>query len=58
MQLVNTRDNLWGGLGVGGTYAWGDDKYAMHGQVDVNTSLANFGSSFSLAGTAGLTVKF
>lgn len=58
VQLVNTQDNLWGGLGVGGTYAWGDDKYAMHGQVDVNTSLANFGSSFSLAGTAGLTVKF
>ena len=58
VEFVNSQDNLWGGLGIGGTYAWGDDKYAVHGQVGVNTSLVNFGSSFSLAGTAGLTVKF
>ncbi|MFK4809055.1 autotransporter outer membrane beta-barrel domain-containing protein, partial [Devosia sp. ZW T5_3] len=58
VELVNTQDNLWGGLGIGGTYAWGDDKYAIHGQAGVNTSLVNFGSSYSLAGTAGLTVKF
>jgi outer membrane autotransporter protein len=58
VELVNTQDNLWGGLGIGGTYSWGDDKYAIHGQAGVNTSLVNFGSSYSLAGTAGLTVKF
>ena len=58
VELVNTQDYLWGGLGVGGTYAWGDDKYALHGQVGINTSLVNFGNSFSLAGTAGLTVRF
>ncbi len=58
VQLVNTQDNLWGGVGVGGTYTWGDDKYALHGQAGVNTSLVNFGGSYSLAGTAGLTVKF
>lgn len=58
VKLVGTQDNLWGGLGIGGTYAWGDDKYAVHGQAGVNTSLVNFGSSFSLTGTAGLTVRF
>ncbi len=58
VELVNTQDNLWGGLGIGGTYSWGDDKYAVHGQAGVNTSLVNFGSSYSFAGTAGLTVKF
>ncbi len=58
VALVNTQDNLWGGLGIGGTYAWGDDKYAIHGQAGVNTSLVDFGSSYSLAGTAGLTVRF
>lgn len=56
--LVNTRDNLWGGLGIGGTYAWGDDRYAVHGQVSVDTSFVNFGRSFRLAGTAGLTFRF
>ncbi|WP_246132725.1 autotransporter outer membrane beta-barrel domain-containing protein [Devosia ginsengisoli] len=58
VELVNTQDNLWGGLGIGGTYAWGDDKYAIHGQGSANTSLVNFGNSVSLAGTAGLTVRF
>jgi len=58
VELVNTQDNLWGGLGIGGTYAWGDDKYAIHGQAGVNTSLVNFGSSYSLTATGGLTVRF
>lgn len=58
VQLVNTQDNLWGGVGIGGTYTWADDKYALHGEAHVNTSLANFGNSYSLAGTAGLTVRF
>ncbi|OAM76354.1 autotransporter outer membrane beta-barrel domain-containing protein [Devosia elaeis] len=58
VELVNTQDNLWGGLGIGGTYAWGDDEYAVHGQVGVNTSLVNFGGSYNLAGTAGLKVRF
>lgn len=58
VELVNTQDNLWGGLGLGGTYSWGDGKYALHGQAGVNTSLVNFGNSYSLAGTAGLTVRF
>ena len=58
VALVNTQDNLWGGLGLGGTYSWGNGKYALHGQAGVNTSLINFGSSHSISGTAGLTVKF
>lgn len=58
VALVNTQDSLWGGVGIGGTYAWGDDRYALHGQAGVNTSLVNFGSSSSLTGTAGLTVRF
>ncbi|WLS10540.1 autotransporter outer membrane beta-barrel domain-containing protein (plasmid) [Shinella sumterensis] len=58
VELVNTQDNFWGGLGLGGTYSWGDGKYALHGQAGVNTSLVNFGNSYSLAGTVGLTVRF
>ena len=58
VELINTQDNLWGGVGIGGTYTWGDEKFAIHGQTGVNTSLVNFGSSYSLTGTAGLTVRF
>lgn len=58
VELVNTQDNLWGGLGIGGSYSWGNDKYAIHGEAGVNTSLVNFGSSYSLTGTAGFTVRF
>lgn len=58
VELVNTQDNLWDGLGLGGTYSWGDGKYALHGQAGVNTSLVNFSNSYSLAGTVGLTVRF
>lgn len=58
VELINTQDNLWGGVGIGGTYTWGDEKYAIHGQTGVNTSLVNFGSSYSLTGTAGLAVRF
>lgn len=58
VELVNTQDKLWGGLGIGGSYSWGNDKYAIHGEAGVNTSLVNFGSSYSLTGTAGFTVRF
>ena len=55
---LGSFENSEGGLGIGGTYAWGDDKYAVHGQVGVNTSLIYFGNSFGLTGTVGLTVRF
>lgn len=58
VRLVSEKENLWGGLGLGGTYAWGNDKFALHGQVMVDASLVDFGSSCGISGTAGLTVKF
>lgn len=56
--LVSEQESLWAGLGLGGSYAWGNDKYALHGQATVDTSLINFGRSYGISGTAGLTVKF
>jgi fibronectin-binding autotransporter adhesin len=58
VELTSSQDSVWGGLGLGGTYNWGDGKYALHGEAGVNTSLINFGRSYSLTGTAALTVKF
>ncbi|QEE20138.1 autotransporter outer membrane beta-barrel domain-containing protein [Youhaiella tibetensis] len=58
VEFTNTQDDFWGGLGLGGTYSWRDDKYALHGEAGINTSLVNFGKSLSFAGTAGLSVRF
>lgn len=56
---LETRPNrLWGGLGLGGSYNWNDDKYSVFGEVSANSSLENFGDSYALAGTAGFRVKW
>ena len=57
-RFVSRKDELWGGLGVGGMYSWGADKYALFGEVSVNTSLDNFGDSYSVNGTAGFRVRW
>ena len=58
VKLTSEQEPLWGGVGVGGSYSWADDKYALHAEVTVNTSLANFGDSYGVTGTAGFRVKF
>jgi fibronectin-binding autotransporter adhesin len=58
VALVSTQESLWGGLGLGGTYSWGDERYVVHGQVGLNTSLTNFGNSYAVSGTAALAHKF
>ena len=52
------NEKLWGGLGLGGTYAWAGDRYALFGEVSVNTSLDNFGDSYSVNGIAGLRIRW
>ncbi|MGX7874101.1 autotransporter outer membrane beta-barrel domain-containing protein [Mesorhizobium sp. ORM6] len=51
-------ERLWGGLGLGGSYNWPDDKYSVFGEASINTSLAAFADSYSLNGTAGFRVKW
>ena len=58
VKFTSENDPLWGGIGVGGSYNWGDGKYALHGEASLNTSLRNFGDSYAAKGTVGLTVKF
>ena len=56
-RFVSSKDELWGGLGVGGMYSWGADKYALFGEVSVNTGL-DFGDSYSVNGTAGFRIRW
>lgn len=51
-------ERLWGGVGFGGSYNWNDDKYSVYAEVSAKTSLASFGDSYSLGGTAGFRVKW
>lgn len=58
VSFAHASDRLWGGIGAGGSYSWGDDKYALYGEVSVNTSLANFGDSYDYRGTAGFRMQW
>jgi fibronectin-binding autotransporter adhesin len=58
VAFANQADPLWGGVGLGGTYSWANDKYAVHGEASVNTSLDHFGQSYGLGATGGFTVKW
>ncbi len=56
--FTSRGDRLWGGVGLGGTYSWDNDKYTLFGQVGANSSLQNFGKSYALNGTLGFRMKW
>lgn len=58
VKFANEADPLWGGVGLGGSYDWGDGKYSLYGEASVDTSLRHVGGSYGFAGTGGLRVKF
>nr|WP_313015815.1 autotransporter outer membrane beta-barrel domain-containing protein [Brucella intermedia] len=58
VSFASEKDRLWGGVGVGGSYNWDNDKYSIYGEGIVNTSLNNFGDSYSLKGNVGFRVKW
>ncbi|MET4635365.1 autotransporter outer membrane beta-barrel domain-containing protein [Kaistia defluvii] len=56
--LASRSDRLWGGVGLGGSYDWNNDKYSIYGEGSVNTSLENVADSYDLKATAGFRVKW
>lgn len=58
VRFDSEPEKLWGGLGLGGSYGWGADKYALYGEVSVNTSLDDFGDSYSISGTGGFRISW
>ncbi len=56
--FTSKRESLWGGIGLGGSYNWNDDKYSIYGEGTVNTSLKNFGDSYAYKGTVGFRFKW
>lgn len=58
VDLVNRIDRLWGGVGLGGSYNWSDDKYSIYGEGSVSSSLHNFGDSVAYKATVGFRMKW
>ena len=56
--FANKQERLWGGIGLGGSYNWDNDKYSLYGEAAINTSFKNFGDSHSYKGTVGMRVKW
>lgn len=58
LRFTSRNDRVWGGIGLGGSYNWDSDQYSVYGEGSVNTSLNNFGDSYSYKGTIGLRIKW
>src|SRR5690606_13234589 len=56
-QIVNRERNLWGELGLGGTYNW-NDRITLYAQGSAETALGNFGRGYAMKGTMGFRVRF
>ncbi|NEH46767.1 autotransporter outer membrane beta-barrel domain-containing protein, partial [Rhizobium leguminosarum] len=57
-SVVSENQALWGGLGVGGSLTWSDERYAAHGEAFARTSLKDFGDSSAIGAKIGVSVKW
>nr|WP_245277423.1 autotransporter outer membrane beta-barrel domain-containing protein [Rhizobium leguminosarum] len=57
-SLVSENQALWGGLGMGGSLSWADDRYAVNGEAFARTSLKDFGDSNAIGAKVGFSVKW
>ncbi|UED32535.1 autotransporter family protein [Rhizobium ruizarguesonis] len=57
-SVVNVNQALWGGLGLGGSLSWADERYAAHGEAFASTSLKDFGDSNTIGTKIGFSVKW
>lgn len=57
-NLSSRDEQLWGGLGVGGTINWADDKFSVFGEALARTGLKDFGDSYALTGSLGFRAKW
>ncbi|SFO35689.1 outer membrane autotransporter barrel domain-containing protein [Mesorhizobium sp. NFR06] len=49
---------LWGGLGVGGSLSWADDRYMVFGEAFAKSSLKDFAGSRSIGAKLGFSVEW
>jgi len=56
-RFESASEELWGGVGVGGSLNLADDKYSIYGEALAKTSFEDFGDSYALSGTIGFRVR-
>ncbi|WP_455710443.1 autotransporter family protein [Rhizobium ruizarguesonis] len=57
-SVVSENQALWGGLGLGGSLSWADERYAAHGEAFASTSLTDFGDSNNIGAKIGFGVRW
>lgn len=57
-RFSSENDDLWGGIGIGGSLNWADDKYSVYGEAMAKTSIDDFGDSGTVSGTVGFRVRW
>jgi fibronectin-binding autotransporter adhesin len=58
VRVTSMNQELWGGLGVGGSLNWADDRYSIYGEALARTSLADFADSNVFGAKVGFSVKW
>ncbi|MDR2856965.1 MAG: autotransporter outer membrane beta-barrel domain-containing protein [Novosphingobium sp.] len=58
VRFVNREDRLWGGIGIGGINSWNDNRIALFGEVNMDTSLDHFGKSHNLNARIGVRINW
>ncbi|MBB2974189.1 autotransporter outer membrane beta-barrel domain-containing protein [Mesorhizobium sp. RMAD-H1] len=58
VSFASDNDPTWGGIGAGGTYSWADGRYALYGDVSLDTSLENFADSYKVSGNLAMKVRW
>lgn len=51
-------DRVWGGIGLGGSFDWGDSAYSIYGEIGRRASLEHFDSSRDIYGDIGFRIAF
>lgn len=54
----NEQDRAWGGVGMGGTLSWMNNRYSLNYEGLVNTSLNQFANSYTLQGNVSFRISF
>ncbi|WP_407867105.1 autotransporter outer membrane beta-barrel domain-containing protein [Phyllobacterium phragmitis] len=58
VSFASNNDPTWGGIGAGGTYSWADGRYALYGDVSLDTSFENFADSYKVSGNLAMKVTW
>jgi fibronectin-binding autotransporter adhesin len=58
LSVVSKNQPLWGGLSLGGSRSWSDDRYSVYAEAFARTSLKDFGDSSAIGAKVGFNVKW